>query len=232
MIRKFSPWSLLLLCFLCGCAKQVYYFPADRGASAAAQQNRQQQEAVVSELFSPAGNAVVAEEAPGLASLEAPAIEDYQPSPEARARARQVSGRNAGTSKGAGLTHLRLVKKKKWEVKKTLPDAEKKPARWGRVGLVLSLLGLGFLGLGLALAGLPGAAVPIILSLGLLAAVLGTVFSGLAVSKMKIQPQNREDWKAIAGLILGLSTLGLYLALFLAFLLIMAFVNALSEFFY
>jgi hypothetical protein len=64
-----------------------------------------------------------------------------------------------------------------------------------------------------------GFALPLLFALGFIAAVLGTVFSSLALSEIRKAPQHYQDRrKAQAGLILGVNTLAIYLLIFIAVL--------------
>jgi hypothetical protein len=201
MFKTITLWSLVLLCFFSGCARQTYFFPAAAGASVAYQKARQQQEAVNTSTFSLADG----EAGPALASLEGLPLEKYQSSPEARALAKHLSGEIKSDRKAAAAPHhpVAVGENKSGQDKKLLYK-QKKITKLGKTSFILSLAGVAFLAL--------TAVWPVFVFLGFTAALLGTIISIPALTDIKRGPKNLKDRKkAKAGLILGLITVVLSL---------------------
>jgi hypothetical protein len=203
MFKTITLWSLVLLCFFSGCARQTYLFPVTTGASVAYQKARQQQEPVNTSTFSLADG----EAGPALASLEALPIEKYQPSSEARALVKHLSGEIKGDGKAAGAPHHPVaVGDNKSGPDKKLPYKQKKATKLGKASFILGLAGVAFL--------LLATVVPVFVFLGFFAALLGTIISIPILTDVTRGPKNLKDRrKAKAGLILGLITVVLSLIL-------------------
>jgi hypothetical protein len=198
MFKSIILSTLALLCLLSGCSRQTYYFPATTGASVAYQQAHGQQ-ADDAGSFSAAGEP----RGPALASLERLPVKKYQASAEAQALAKHLSGEIKDNRKAASAPpHPVAVEENKSGQDKKLSYKQKKMTKLGKASFVLGLAGLAFLLLATVL--------PVLVFLGFLAAVLGTVLSITALTDIKKGPK-KDRRKAKAGLVLGLITVVLSL---------------------